>query len=85
MTMNFATFFDSAPGDQQITVSDGSIEPSNPNGLPHKMWRSHNFTGKLVDIEDSSPRRLRFELPKQGNAIISYTIVEGVGHNFEVQ
>jgi len=83
--MTFSEFWDSAEIGDTATVSDGMDEPTQETGLPHKAWRSHNFTGTLVEMINTNPRRMRFELPKQGNATISYTVVETIGHTFTVE
>lgn len=84
MSLSFSAAFASIDTGTMVQVSNGLPEPSKPGGVPHRIWRSHNFTGELVDKQGGVPRRMIFRLPQDGNVRISYTIEEGLGHSFEV-
>lgn len=82
--MDFNTAWLTASVGDYITVSDGTLEPSKKGGPAWFMWRSHNFTGELIEKKGSAPSRLMtFELSKQDGAIVSYTIHEMSAHQFE--
>lgn len=88
--MDFAGAWDALSVGDSVTVSDGTPPPSaNVDGWPYKCWRSHNFTGTLVEKIDPEsapggpPRSMRFELaPNEDGNVIGYQVVEGVGHSF---
>lgn len=84
MSLSFSAAFATLSIGAHVTVSNGLPEPTKVGGGPWRVWRSHNFTGELVEKIDESPRRMVFQLPKEGGALVSYTIVEGLGHGFEV-
>lgn len=83
--ISFAECWDTAAPDMRVTVSDGMPEPTNPNGLPWRLWRSHNFTGSLKQKIAGSPRRMVFELDPTAGATVSYEIIEGLGHSFAIE
>lgn len=81
----FAECWDAASLDDTVQVSNGLPEPGNTAGVPWRIWRSHNFTGVLVQKSDASaPRRMRFELAPEAGAIVSYEVYEGAGHTFTI-
>lgn len=80
----FSECWDTAAIDTHVTVSDGMPEPSNPDGLPWRLWRSHNFTGSLKEKKPGAPRRMVFELDPVGGATVSYEIIEGLAHTFTI-
>lgn len=80
--MDFAAAWDAFGLGDEITVSDGAAQPSNPDGIPYKAWRSHNFTGHLVEKIDGEYRAMKIELAPEGGAVIAYTVQEAVPHTF---
>jgi hypothetical protein len=84
--MDFSQAWESANVGDYLTVSDGIAMPSLIGGMPWRCWRSHNFTGRLVDKVDGQigRRAMRFELAPHGRASIAYTIHETGGHSFAV-
>lgn len=78
----FTECWDTAALGAVVTVSDGLPEPSNSEGLPWRLWRSHNFTGTLTEKKPGTPRRMVFELEPLNGATVSYEIIEGLGHTF---
>jgi hypothetical protein len=81
--MTFEDVWNSTPTGGYVAVSDGSTQPP-AGGMRWFMWRSHNFVGRLVERDASSPRGLVFELQPQGGATVRYTIAENVDHTFEL-
>lgn len=81
----FSECWDTATLSARVTVSDGMPQPSNMDGLPWRLWRSHNFTGSLVAKLDGTPRAMKFELSPANGATVSYEIVEGLGHSFTIE
>lgn len=82
MSMSFNAAFASIPVGATVQVSNGLPEPGVQGGRPWQIWRSHNFTGELVEKIDLAPRRMVFTLPPADNATVSYTVTEGLGHAF---
>lgn len=81
----FSECWDTAALGARVTVSNGLPEPSNPDGLPWRLWRSHNFTGALTEKRPGAPRRMVFELDPSNGATVSYEIIEGLGHSFAIE
>lgn len=67
-----------------VAVSNGEREPNaDPTSLAHRVWRSHNFSGELVDKLDGAHRALCFDLPADADGnVIGYTVEEAVAHTF---
>ena len=84
MSMSFGAAFATLTIGQTATVANGNPEPTKVGGVPWRIWRSHNFTGQLVEKIEGVPRRMVFRLPEDGGAQTSYTIVDGLGHSFTV-
>lgn len=82
MSMSFGAAFAIFNLGNWVVVANGNPEPSKTGGVPWRIWRSHNFTGQLVEKIEGVPRRMVFSLPEEGGAQTSYTIVDGLGHNF---
>lgn len=82
MSMSFGSAFATLSVGDSASVSNGLPEPSKVGGTPWKAWRSHNFTGQLVEKIEEAPRRMVFRLAQEGDARVSYTIIEGLGHSF---
>lgn len=69
-----------------VAVSNGQpIPQALETSLPMKIWRSHNFTGELVEKLDGAPRILRFDLPPspEGN-VIGWMIADDGTHTFDI-
>lgn len=84
--MDFAEAWTALAIGHSTVVSNGQPEPmATPESFVHRVWRSHNFTGQLVEKIDGPPRQLRFDLaPDDNGSVIGYAIMEGVGHTFGV-
>lgn len=82
MSLSFSSAFATLAIGSSITVANGLPEPTKTDGVPWRVWRSHNFTGTLVEKISGMPRKIVFQLPPDGNVHASYTVVEGLGHNF---
>jgi hypothetical protein len=80
--MDFAEAWSAFSIGDKVAVSDGLPPPSNPAGVAHRAWRSHNFTGRLVEKVDGGFRAMKFELDPEGGATIAYTVQEAVPHVF---
>jgi hypothetical protein len=81
--MDFAAAWTDLEVDDYVAVSDGKPEPSIEGGPAWFMWRSHNFTGKLIAKAGDAPHRtMMFELAPRSGAVIAYTIAESGGHSF---
>lgn len=82
--MDFATAWTTFDIGASVKASDGMPPPStNTAGIPYQGWRSHNFTGTLVEKIDGDFRAMRFELaPNELGNVIGFTLLEGVGHEF---
>lgn len=82
----FSEVWDSASIGDTITVSNGDFEPVSPTSRLHKIWRSNNFTGELVEKIAASetpprPRRLRITY---GSTSVAYDVPESGGHTFTI-
>lgn len=82
--MTFEEIWPLAEIGDRLRVTNGAMEPSRRGSLRWKVWRSHNFEGVLVDKSDTATRCLCIELAPEAGAIVRYSVVEGMGHNFEV-
>lgn len=82
--LDFATAWTSFAIGGSVTVSDGMPEPSKPEGMAWRLWRSHNFTGTLVEKLGDAQRAMRFQLAAVGGVQVSYDVAEAVAHQFEV-
>jgi hypothetical protein len=82
--MDFEVAWDTLELGDTVAVSDGRpCLSTNASSLANRIWRSHNFTGALVEKIDGPPRSLRFDLPADGNGnFVGYSTVEGFGHVF---
>ena len=69
----------------RVKVSDGTPPPTNLDGAAGRAWRSHNFTGRLVEKIDGDWRRMRIELPPEPNFTVAYDVAEAVPHTFDAQ
>lgn len=83
--MDFDTAWASLTIGDTVTVSNSDPEPmARPDSMAMKVWRSHNFTGALVEKIDGAPRLLRFDLPADAQAnVIGFAIAEDVPHDFD--
>lgn len=82
--MNFSEAWDTLSAGDSVAVSNGDPPPQAlADSIPMRVWRSHNFTGTLVEKIDGSPRLLRFNLPlnAEGNTI-GFSVAEDVPHAF---
>ena len=82
MSMSFGAAFATFALGDSVVVANGNPEPSKSGGVPWRIWRSHNFTGTLIEKVEGVPRQMVFQLPEEGGVRTSYTIVDGLGHNF---
>jgi hypothetical protein len=83
--MDFAQAWEELAIGDVVTVSNGRPCPStNRGGLPYRLWRSHNFTGVLVEMsEGEAGRTMRFELAADASgSVVGYSVAEGGGHGF---
>lgn len=81
--MNFSECWDAVPVGARVEVSDGSPQPSNQNGTPFKMWRSHNFTGELVEKTGDAPHRIMgFRLDPEETVTLTFGVNESTPHTF---
>ena len=85
--MDFAQAWDILSIGDLVAVANGKPPPSaNTEGVPYKAWRSHNFTGALVEKIDGPFRAMRFELPADElGTVIGFTVQDAVPHTFEAQ
>lgn len=82
--IDFATAWDHLDIGDQLTASNGAIEPADPESLDHRVWRSHNFSGVIAEKIDGEPRQMRIELPaNEHGAVIGYLIDVFGGHCLE--
>lgn len=82
--MEFAQAWDSFSVGDVIVVANGEIEPGREaQPVAWAAWRSHNFSGTILEKIDGTPRALRIELPERGGATLVYCPREGDGHRFE--
>lgn len=79
---DFDTIWTTGTIGDSFTVSNGQIEPSIAGSLPWRHWRSHNFTGMLVEKVEGAVRCLRFRLPPEAGATVTYEVSEAVEHTF---
>ena len=83
--MNFNEAWDAFDLNDEVAVADGMPEPVVKTGLAWRAWRSHNFEGALIAKETANGwRGMRFRLPPLGGAVVEYTIMEGMGHQFSI-
>jgi hypothetical protein len=84
--MDFAQAWETLSIGDQVAVSNGKPPPSaNTEGVPYKAWRSHNFTGELVEKIDGPFRAMRFDLPvDEAGTIIGFTVLEAIAHSYEL-
>lgn len=81
--MTFEEAWDTLAIGDECAVSNAEPQPTNIFGDPFKAWRSHNFTGTLVEKIDGDQRAMRFELPPSLAYVIAFTVLEIVPHTFE--
>jgi hypothetical protein len=81
--MDFAEAWDTLAIGDEVTVSNGMPRPNNFDGIPYRMWVSHNFTGTLVEKIDGEWRAMKFELPPSLAFVIAFTVQEAIPHTFE--
>lgn len=67
-----------------VSVSDGRAAPGGALGdRRYNLWRSHNFSGALLEKIDGPPRMLR--IADAGNPkAVAYDVSEAVLHTFEI-
>lgn len=81
--MDFAAAWDAYAIGDYVAVSDGSSMPSVVGGLPWRLWRSHNFVGRLTAKEGVAPaRRMQFTLAPAHGATVGYELREETPHSF---
>lgn len=80
--MTFEEIWQNTPLGTRLRVTDGKPEPSGQEGLPWRLWRSHNFDGEFVDKIAGPPRALQIRLDESGGSQIAYTVSETVEHEF---
>lgn len=83
--MQFSSAWDTLGIGDEVAVSNDMARPSGlPDSMGARIWRSHNFTGHLVERIDGERRFLRFDLPpNEGGNVIGFAIAEDGGHDFE--
>lgn len=64
-----------------IEVSNGARQP-NGAGIELRAWRSHNFSGPLVEKIEGAPRRLRIRDALNTTAVVSFDIPDDGAHTF---
>jgi hypothetical protein len=80
---NFADTFALLPAGTRLKVSDGTSEPGGgQDSQAWRIWRSHNFEGRIDAKHSGSPRSITFALPEQNGAQVSYTVAETDRHLF---
>lgn len=82
--MNFDEAWESAEIGAIVSVSDGRAAP--PGGLGsmrYNLWRSHNFSGALMEKIDGPPRVLRIADAANPKAV-AYDVSEAAAHVFSV-
>lgn len=80
--MTFEEAWNSLAIGDEVTVTDRTPEPTNSAGMPWRAWRSHNFTGRLIDKIDGEWRAMKIEMAPEGGATVAYTVQEAVPHTF---
>jgi len=82
--MTFDEVWNTAPIGAAVTVSNGRPSPAGGLGAPrYNQWRSHNFSGELLEKIDGAPRVLR--ISDAGNPkTVAYDVCEDVPHTFEL-
>lgn len=82
--MDFPTAWDAFSIGDLVAVSNGAPTPAaGPDSLVMRIWRSHNFTGELVEKMGGEPRAMRFQLaPNEAGNVIGFTVRESDGHGF---
>ena len=86
--MTFEEVWDTVEIGMVITVSDGRSEPGGGLGsFRYNAWRSHNFSGSLVEKLEaggSQPRRLRIADAASPAVNVLYDVAENVSHTFSL-
>ena len=69
-----------------LAVSDGKAAPPESARLRFACWRSHNFTGALLQKlgPAGGARGLVIEAVNAPGLKIAYTVLEGPAHTFEL-
>lgn len=80
--MTFEELWDGGSIGEKVRVSNGRPRP-NGDGFAFKVWRSHNFEGKIVDWIQGPPRAIRIELPEENGAVVAYDVSEDAGNTFD--
>lgn len=85
--MTFDEFWTAANLGDALSVRDGTPSPSNVEGNPYKMWKSHNFDGILREkVTADGWRYLRIEVDPDETPeeveFLAYDVAEGIGHTF---
>ena len=86
--MDFEQAWNSLAVGDVVKVSDGTPPPStNTEGLPFRLWRSHNFVGELEEKIGDGWRQMRFRLHEDASPeeveYLAYTIADGSPETFE--
>lgn len=87
--MDFSTAWN-LPIGTRLKVSNGVPPPStNKEGMPYRVWRSHNFVGTLEEkINFEGWRSLKIALDNNDTPDIveylAYSVQEDVFHTFEL-
>lgn len=82
--MNFAAAWSASTVGDYLSISNGQPMPSVVGGFPWRLWRSHNFVGRLVEkgAGPAGQRMMLLELAPHAGAKIAYSVHETAGHTF---
>lgn len=79
--MTFEEVFAGAEIGAVLAVSNGKTAPPESAAFRYNIWRSHNFTGALLEKIDGPPRRLVIA-DAEAPILRSFTVAEEYGHVF---
>lgn len=85
--MTFDDVYESVAVGAVVSVSNGAPKPPERARLRYACWRSHNFSGALLEKlapPDQAARALVIEAANEPGLKLAYTIVEGAGHTFDL-
>jgi hypothetical protein len=79
--MKFAEAWDTLAVGASVKVSDGRPPPNGQ--MPFNAWRSHNFTGVIIDKIPGDFRAMQIEVHQEDYPMIAYRVEEAVDHDFQ--
>jgi hypothetical protein len=83
--MTFDEVFTDTPIGALLQVSDGRPSPPPKAVQRVREWRSHNFSGPLlekIEATETAPRRMKIRAIDEPGLVVEYVVAEGIGHTF---